>query len=134
MSFMSIDVQNDGPRNTCVEVNIHVNHEPIEPTCILDPMKRYRDPLTPTTRYRIDYINYVLHKDLAVDLWWEVSGEEDHKLIRHLEGRGTLDTQSRGGLNNTAGDAKTGRILLSASGWTEGVPLTGSLTIEAVKQ
>ena len=134
MSVITIDLANDGPRNTCIEVNVLVNHDPIEPTVILDPKKRYKDPITPHTKYRIDYINYVLHKDLSVDLWWEVEGEEDHKLIRHLEGRGTLDTQSRGGLNNTAGDAKTGRILMSAYGWTEGAPLTGSLTIEAVKQ
>lgn len=134
MSVLKIHLANDGPRNTCIEVNVSVNDDPISPTVILDPHKMYKDPITPHSKYRIDYINYVLHKDLAIDLWWEVDGEDGHELVRHLEGRGILDTQSRGGLNNTAGDAKTGRILLSAYGWQEGAPLTGSLTIEAVKQ
>ena len=133
MSVLKIHLANDGPRNTCIEVNLSVNHDPIDPTVILDPHIMYKDPITPHSKYRIDYVNYVLHKELSVDLWWETNDGE-HELIRHLEGRGTLDIQSRGGMSNTAGQAKTGRILLSADGWEEGDPLKGSLTIEAVKQ
>ncbi len=132
--MLSIDVSHDGPRNTVLEVNISLDGDDgIRPTVILDPKKRFVDPLTPTTKYRIDYVNYILHKELAVDLWWEADGDEP-KLIRHLEGRGVLDTQSRGGISNTLGENKTGCVMLSASGWTGGDPLTGSLTIEAVKQ
>lgn len=134
MSYLSVHKSVDGPRNTVIEVSISLDNGAIEPTVILDPSKNYVDPLTPTTKYRIDYINYVLHRDMHVDLWWEVDGEEEHKLVRHLEGRGFLDTQSRGGLTNTGGENKTGSILLSAYGWKEGMPLTGSLTIEAIKQ
>lgn len=133
MSVLATHVAIDGPRNTTLEINLTVDGDGIEPTVILDPRKRFVDPITPTTKYRVDYINYVLHKDLAVDLWWEADGEQP-VLLRHLEGRGMIDAEKSGGLNNTAGENKTGCVMLSASGWTKGLPLTGSLTIEAIKQ
>jgi hypothetical protein len=134
MSVLATHISVDGARNTTLEVNLSVDHDDgIKPTVILDPRKRFVDPITPTTKYRVDYINYVFHKDLSVDLWWEIDGEEP-VLLRHLEGRGMIDAEKTGGLHNNAGENKTGCLMLSAYGWTGGDPLKGSLTIEAVKQ
>ena len=132
MSVMTLKIPNDGARNAVLEVNLLLDSEKgIAPTVVLDPSKLYVDPHTPTSKLRIDYINYVLHSGMEVDLWWETDGE--HELIRHLEGRGMVDVENHGGIHNTA-PGKTGSIMLSATGWTEGKPLKGSLTIEAVKQ
>ncbi len=133
MSVLAVTMSHDGPRNTVLEVNLSVDGAPIAHTVILDPRKNYVDPVTPTKGYRLDYVNYILHKDLAVDLWWEADGEAP-TLIRHFEGRGFIDAESRGGLNNTAGANKTGSIMLSATGGANGELVRGSLTIEAVKQ
>jgi len=123
---VEIDVENDGARNTILNINIALDRKSMEPMVIMDVPKAVDSYYHPT-KYRIDHINYVLHRDLSVDLWWE---DDPPKLIRHLEGRGMMDRH----LHNTAGDTKTGRVLMTASGWKEGKPLLGSITIEAVKQ
>lgn len=133
MSVLLPKITYDGPRNTGLEVSLNVDSEDISPTVILDPRKNYVDPTTPTNRYRLDYVNYILHKDLQVDLWWEVEGEEP-KHIRHFEGRGFVDYEPKGGLTNDAGENKTGCIMLSATGGSNDSPARGSLTIEVVKQ
>jgi hypothetical protein len=123
---VEIDVENDGARNAILNINICLDQPKMEPVVILDKptsVDRFHHPTT----YRIDHLNYVLHKDLVVDLWWE---DEPPKLIRHLEGRGMMDRH----LHNKGSEKKTGRVLMTAYGWKAGNPLFGSITIEAVKQ
>jgi hypothetical protein len=123
---IEIDVENDGARNAILNINICLDRESMDPVVILEKPTSVDRNIHPTT-YRIDHLNYVLHRDLTVDLWWE---DEPPKLIRHLEGRGVMDRH----LRNTASESKTGRVLMSCSGWKTGKPLLGSITIEAVKQ
>ena len=132
MSRFDPDVSVDGARNTVLEVNIIVDDERgITPSMLLDINKAHRDPRTPPKTYRVDWIEYILHKDLEVDLWWQT--KDAPRLLRHLEGRGKMELEARGGAHNTA-DHKTGCVLLSATGWTKGSnPIVGSLTIHATK-
>src|SRR5215468_12264426 len=96
---IEIDVENDGARNAILNINIALDRETMDPVVILDKPES-EDRLHQPTKYRIDHINYVLHKELTVDLWWE---DDPPKLIRHLEGRGMMDRH----LHNTAGEKKT---------------------------
>jgi hypothetical protein len=131
MSDFDVELGVDGPRNTVAEVNIVLDDVGgIEPKLVLDIDKAYKDPRTPPKTYRVDFIEYTLHKDLAVDLWWQTGGKP--RLLRHLEGRGAVSVETRGGIHNAADDP-TGSVLLSASGWTSGKPIVGSLTIHATK-
>jgi hypothetical protein len=131
MSRFDPEITVDGARNTIAEVNIVLDtKEGIEPTMLLDIAKAYRDPRTPPSTFRIDFVEYTLHKDVEVDLWWETT--EGPRLIRHLEGRGKTEVESRAGIHNLA-DTKTGSVLISATGWQEGKPVVGSLTIHATK-
>jgi len=83
-SPVEIDVENDGARNTILNINIALDRKSMEPMVIMDVPKAVDSYYHPT-KYRIDHINYVLHRDLSVDLWWE---DDPPKLIRHREGRG----------------------------------------------
>jgi len=125
-NLIEIDVECDGARNSVLNINIALDQPTMDAVVILDkPLSK--DRTHHPTKYRIDHLNYVLHNELAVDLWWE---DDPPKLIRHLEGRGIMNRH----LNNTASEKKTGRVLMSCSGWKSGSPLLGSITIEAIKQ
>lgn len=132
MSRFETEITIDGARNTIAEVNIVVDDVAgVKPKMLLDITKAYRDPRTPPSTYRIDWVEFTLHKDLEVDLWWETL--DGPRLLRHLEGKGKVEVEARGGAHNTA-DTKTGCVLLSASGWQKGSnPIVGSLTIHATK-
>jgi hypothetical protein len=130
MSHFLPKLKVDGARNTVAEVSVTIDDkEGFEPRMLLDITKAYRDPRTPASSYCIEWVEFHFPKDLEGDLWWETLSGPRH--LCHLEGKGKVELESRGGAQNSIDDA-TGCVLFSASGWA-GKPIYGSFTIHATK-
>jgi hypothetical protein len=101
-------------------------------TTVLDPAAQYIDPITPTTQYRIDAIEWSVSDPIVVRLSWDATSPVR---IVELAGRGAFPKIGRhyGGLQNNAGAGKTGKITALTTGYVSGV-VAFTILIHAVKQ
>lgn len=116
----------DGARNVVIKVTGVLDTSNVGSTVIVDPATLVPIP----TQLRIDMLEFSVGSQLAVLLKWDATTPVD---IAPLVGYGKLPFQKFGGLQNNAGAGKTGKVLLSTTGWASGTQ-TFTVVIHLVKQ
>jgi hypothetical protein len=104
----TVVIQEDGPRNTVVTFLGTIDTPPLTTTVVLDPLAQFIDTGSPTTQYRVDTIDYVISDSLEIQLQWDATTPVQ---FLNLYGRGNWSIgKTEGGLKNTSGAGKTGKI------------------------
>ena len=133
-NIADIQILTDGPRHTVVRLAGILDTADIAITDLLDPA--LRSDIGPfmgmkAAQYRIDRINYEVEDTLALNLFWNATA---NVLIASFVGRGIIDAQPYGGLQNNSGAGKTGKIQYSTQGWAVSGILSFTLILECSKQ
>jgi hypothetical protein len=127
---VSVQITEDGPRNTVAKVVIYADTSDVSSTLVLDPAALVTTN-PPSNRLRIDEVQYSVQDGWYVNLFWDASTQ---KHITDLAGRGTFLIGSPfGGWINDAGTGVTGKINMTTTGYTSGT-MAASFTIHTVKQ
>lgn len=82
------------------------------------------------TKVAIKKINYDVEDGLAVNLYWDATTDVP---IWRFTGRGCVDAEHFGFLQNNAGAGVNGKVLYDTDGYSSGI-LSFSMTIECIKQ
>jgi hypothetical protein len=121
----------DGGQNTVVKVDFVLDTSDLSSQTVLDPAAQYIDPVTPTTQYRIDQMDWQISDPIVLRLLWDATTP---KRIEELSGRGHLSIGDLyGGLQNDAGAGKNGKITCLTTGYTSGT-VAGTLILHGTKQ
>lgn len=105
----SVTVREDGPRNVIATFVGQLDTFPLGSTVILDPAALFIDPTSPTTQIRVDTVDYVISDGLEIQMQWDATTPVQ---FLNLYGRGNWSVgKSEGGLTNTGGAGKTGKIV-----------------------
>lgn len=127
----TLQILADGPRSTVVKFDGVLDTADLSSMTVLDPALQYIDPITPTTQYRVDQLDWSISDPIVVRLTWDAT--TGVKMIE-LAGRGKMDIgDDYGGLQNNAGAGKTGKILALTTGYASGT-VAFTIIIHAVKQ
>lgn len=122
----------DGPRNVVIKVVGILDTSDLAATAIADPATL--SAINPNgqlaSQLRIDRIVYTVEEGLDVRLTWDATSPV---YIIDLVKAGHQEFKRTGGLVNSAGAGKTGKIMVATEGWTAGVH-EFSLVLELVKQ
>ena len=119
----------DGPRNVIVKCTIYADTSDVSSTTLLDPATLSATQ-PPTNQLRIDEVQYSVQDGWYVNLLWDASSAVH---IVDLAGRGFFDLKAFGGWINNAGAGKTGKILVSTTGYSSGT-MVATFTLHAIKQ
>ncbi len=132
-NFTSIQILEDGPRNTILKFEGVLDTSDLASTVVVDPATL--SPIdsfgNPATKLRLDHILFNVEDALSVNLFWDATTPVR---IEELTGRGTFDYAWFAGLTNNAGAGVTGKITATTQGWTTGAILSFSLILKLVKQ
>ena len=82
------------------------------------------------TKVAIKKINYDVEDGLAVNLYWDATTDVP---IWRFTGRGCVNAEQFGFLQNNAGAGVNGKVLYDTDGYSSGT-LSFSMTIECIKQ
>ena len=124
----------DGPRNTVVKVEGVLDTSDLAYMTVIDPAVQAGIDNTGALKakhYRIKKILHNVEDGLETRIWWDATAPVR---IEALTGRGKLDYEEFGGLQDNSGAGSTGKICLTTEGWATGKVLSFSLTLELVKQ
>lgn len=126
-NVVDIQILEDGPRNSIFKVSIFMDTSLVSQT-IVDITTMSPVP----TSVRIDHIDYAVTDGIEAELFWHATA---NKFIMPLAGRGRVNYQDYGGIQNNAGAGKNGNIDLTCVGATPSAatPQTVMLTLWMVK-
>jgi hypothetical protein len=127
---LNVQVEEDGPRNAIIKVDLENDTSDTAETVIVDPATL--DATFPiTNQLRTDEIQYSIQDGWYVTLLWKATTS---KVMVTLSGRGMFPVgPNYGGLQNNAGAGKTGQISLKTTGYTSGT-MVATLILHLVKQ
>lgn len=128
----SIQILEDGPRNTVVKFEGVLDTSDLGSTLIIDPAAQ--SPIdsfgNPGTKFRIDCLQFSIEDGLSVNLFWDATTPVR---IEELVGRGKMKYFQFGGLKNNAGAGVNGKITATTEGWGSGIK-SFSIILTLVKQ
>src|SRR5208282_2910888 len=81
-NLVSIQVTEDGARNSCFKVDVTLDSGDMTNYVIWDPLAMYIDYLSPTNSCAIDEIQYAVQNGISVGLYWDAPNPVP---IVHLE-------------------------------------------------
>ena len=124
----------DGPRNVVIKVEGILDTSDLASTTIVDPSLLAGMDNTGSVKALgliVDRVQFSVEDLLELRLAWDATTP-----VRLLElaGRGTDKVERFGGLTNTAGAGRTGKILLSTQGWVASAVLSFTLILTLKKQ
>lgn len=127
-------VLEEGPSNYIIKLTAVLDTSNLASTTAIDPTTFVDNdtgygPLTSTT-VRIDHIDYSISDQLEVQLTWDATAPV---VALPIAGRGRMSFWNFGGLQNNAGAGKTGKLLISTTGWASGTQVF-SVILECKKQ
>lgn len=135
MNTVTVNLQNDGPRNVVaiVQVALDGSGDITDPYTIIDlaQLSSMGSGFPPhPTRVSVGSLSWSLPDGLSINLWWDGLGPAN---IFNMSGRGNMKGEFFAGLN-VYGDNPNGNITLTTLSTVPGVPLNASFTITCVKQ
>lgn len=124
-------VREDGSRNAVITFTGSLDTFPLGSTVVIDPAVLVSDPNVQFTQLRVDTIDYVIADGLEMNLAWDATTPVP---FLNLYGRGNWSVgKTEGGLTNTSGAGKTGKIVVTSNTPTAGT-YTFTIQMWLVKQ
>ena len=132
----TIQILNDGPARTVLKLEGVLDTSDVSSTTVIDPAAQASvDPMgsnyLKASQYRIDKIIHNIEDSLSVNLFWDATTPVR---IEELTGRGKAEYRDFGGLQNSSGAGKTGKITFTTQGWAASAVLSFSVIIYLTKQ
>lgn len=123
----------DGVSKVVVKIDGVLDTSEMAATTLLDPalLSAVDNNGTLATRLCIDKIIYDVEDALSINLSWDATTPV---LIWHLVGRGKIEVEKMGSLQNNAGAGVNGKITAVSQGWAAGSILSFSIILECTKQ
>ena len=126
----ALQILEDGARQTVLKWDGVLDTSDLGSTTILDPSAQFIDPINPTTKYRIDRLDWSISDPLVVRLLWAAATPV--KIIE-LAGRGNMQLgMVYGGLQNNA-TSPTGIISGLTTGYVSGT-VAFTVILRCIKQ
>ena len=121
----------EGPRNAIVKITGILDTSNLANTTVVTAANLNQGGTAGApTQLRIDYIDYSISDQLEVQIAWHAT---TNVVIMPIAGRGRMNFNAFGGLQNNAGAGKTGDIDILTTGWASGIQVF-SVILEMVKQ